>query len=242
MLKRVLTIAGFALLCTPSFARADQLQVFLGSAAFTGVHKDRASDVRNAYVVALPSYALRGTKKRFEALFEDVPPITLRFPHAVYGVRSLSVGYGDAVVRYWLGRGRFAVGIGDSLYVRRNDYGSGSYNGVRSAGARYELLGAFPFAQGRRLLARLAVSPNMHQRFMEWATGARPFYQFGKASLIDGSLQFEEQRGGGHTWVWGIRYLNYAGGNFGPYWDNAQERTGIVTGFAAWGFTVGGTR
>lgn len=224
----------------PGVARADQTQVFIAGTAFTGVHKDADTVLDHAYVLALPSFALRSTHKQIEVLLEDVPGIgPLRY-NTYSGQRKLTVGYGDATLRYWLPGGHIAFGIGDSLYVRQNDYGNGSYDGVRTAGTRYEIAGAVHLARDLRVLARLGLSPTMHQRFMQWITGS-PFhaYEFGKASLVDGSVQLEQTRGGGHTWVWGVRYLNYAGGNFPPFWDHAQERTGVISAFAAWGFSLG---
>jgi hypothetical protein len=239
MLKRVLTLLACLLLCSPAFARADDAQLFIAATAFTGVHRDAQTTLKNAYVLAFPSFALRARHKHLEVLIEDVPPIGPIRQSGLYG-HGVKVGYGDAAATYWMPGGKFAIGIGDSLYVRENDYGNGSFDGVRSAGPRYELVTATPLRLGQRIVARLAVSPAMHQRFMEWVSGGPQFHEFGKASLVDGSLQFEQQRGGGHTWVLGVRYLNYAGGNFPPFWDHAQERTGVVTAVAAWGFTIGG--
>ncbi len=239
MYRRAWIAVCLCALLAPASARADQAQLFLGATAFTGVHKDASSVINNGYVVALPLYALRAERKQFEALVEDAPPMHVALPGATYGVHTVSVGYADAVARYWMLGGRLGVGLGDSLYVHENDYGNGSYAGVRAAGTRYELLGALPLSRGQRVVARFALAPDMHQRFMQWANGLRPFDDFGRASLVDASVQFEMPRGGRHTWVFGARYLNYAGGNYPPYWDHAEDRTGVVAAFAAWGFAFG---
>lgn len=243
MYRRVWALCLFVALLAPGIARADQTQLFIAGTAITGVHKDADTVLKNAYVVALPSFALRSRHKQYELLLEDVPGVGPLKYNTYSGQRKLTVGYGDAVLRYWLPGGHVALGFGDSLYVRQNDYSNGSYDGVRTAGTRYEIVGAIPLTRDLRVLARLDISPSMHQRYMQWIT--RPslhFYEFGKASLVDASMQMEQQRGGGHTWVWGVRYLNYAGGNFPPYWDHAEERTGVVSPFAAWGFSIGSGR
>jgi hypothetical protein len=236
MLKRVLTCAA-VLLCAPGIARADSVQLFVAATAFTGVHKDASTILKDGYVLALPSFALRANHNQLQLQIEDVPPIGPIRQSGLYG-HGVTVGYSDGTIAYRLPGDRLALGIGDTLYVRQNDYGNGSFDGVRSAGTRYEVQAAQPLGLQWRIVARLALSPAMHQRFMQWITVGPKHDEYGRASLVDGALQFERQRGGGHTWVLGVRYLNYAGGEFPPYWDHAQERTGVVTAFAAWGFTV----
>lgn len=241
-MKRLVWALLLLLALVPTAARAASVQVFLGATTFTVAHKDAAQNLRAAAVIAFPLFAVRARSKRWTFFAEDVPPLRAHF-NVRYGVHDLKAGYGDAVLHYWLPGRRIGFGLGESLYVRQSYLGGPYYEGVRAAGIRYEVLGAVPLAHGSRIVARLALAPGMHQRYMDWFVGARftppPYYRFGTASLVDASVRLERPHGSRHTWLYGLRYVNYAGGNFGRYFDSAEERSGLLAAFAAWGFRIG---
>lgn len=218
------------------------VQAFIGGELFTGTHQDAQGAVRDTAVASLPLYAVRARYKRYELLFQDVPaagPIrgVARVPRIPYDVKA---GYGAVALRYWPGSGRFGFGIGDSLYVSQLRLRTHEHIAIRAAGLRYEVMRQFVLNRQNRMLLDLAVSPSMHQRSSAWLDGLNgaSFPVFGTGSLVDAALLFETARGAGHTWVYGVRYLNYAGGNHYRT-DWLKERTGVLAGFAAWGFTVG---
>ena len=232
------------LLLMPGIARADQVQVFLGTAAFTGKEQTSHGSIGNAAVAAFPMYAVRARHNQFELLFENVPPIGPIPNNASDGVYRVKVGYSDATLRYFFHGGRFALGIGDSLYVQENLNVSQLHHTDRAVGTRYEVLDIIPLTRKMQLTADLALSPSMHQRAGGWIDGfyipIRP--AFGTGSLVDASLQLEVPRGAGHSWIYGVRYLNFAAGNHRPFYDGLTDRTGVVAAFAAWGFSLGSGR
>jgi hypothetical protein len=230
----------------PACARARTpiiVRGFLGGEVFTGGHQDTDGAVRGAAVAAIPLYALRAGYKRYELLLEDVPapgPIggKSRFAGTSYEVKA---GYGAGVLRYWLPAGGIGFGIGDSLYVSQRHVFGHVHVAERAAGLRYEILDRTQISRGTQMQIAAAISPSMHQRSTFWidnahALGARPAY--GTGSLVDASVQFETRHGSRHSWVYGLRYINYAGGTYYRY-DSLKDRTGIIGGFAAWGFTIG---
>lgn len=242
---KIRVCAGLAafLLLVPGIARADQVQVFLGTAAFTGKQQSIRGSIKDAAVAAFPMYALRAQHKQFELFLENVPPIG-PVPNASGGGYRVKVGYSDAMLRYYVHGGKFAVGIGDSLYVEENAVVPQIHHTSRAAGTRYEVLETVPLARGMRLTADLALSPNMHQREGEWFDGlhVRMSQAFGTGSLVDASLQLEVPRGAGHRWIYGVRYLDFTAGNHRLFYDALTDRTGVVAGFAAWGFSLGSGR
>lgn len=218
------------------------VQAFVGGELFTGAHQDAQGAVRNTAVASLPFYAVRASYKRYELMLQDVPdagPIrgAARVPGMPYDVKA---GYGAAMLRYWPGGGGFGFGVGDSLYVSQLRLRTHFHIATRAAGLRYEVLRRFVLGRRSRMLLDLAVSPSMHQRSSAWLDGLSGLSipAFGSGSLVDAALQFETARGAGHAWVYGVRYLNYAGGNHYRF-DWLKERTGVLAGFAAWGFTIG---
>ncbi|HET9095523.1 MAG TPA: hypothetical protein VFN37_02580 [Candidatus Baltobacteraceae bacterium] len=219
------------------------VRAFLGGEVFTGAHQDADGSVRGAAVASLPLYALRAAYKQYELLLEGVPAVgpirgRSRFARAPYDVKA---GYGAGVLRYWLPKGGIGLGIGDSLYVSQRHVFGHVHVAERAAGLRYEILDRMQISRGTQMQIAAAISPSMHQRGTFWVDDARAFGArpgFGTGSLVDASVQFETLHGSRHSWVYGVRYLNYAGGTYYRY-DGLKDRTGIIGGFAAWGFRIG---
>ena len=220
-----------------------QLQAFVGGELFTGAHQDFDGAVRGTTVASVPLYALRARHNQYELMLQDVPPVgpipgAARFPGSKYNVKA---GYGAVSLRYWERAGGFGFGIGDSLYVSRRHAFAHTYIATRAAGLRYEILHRSRVTPNTQMLAVFAFSPSMHQRGGFWYDDIHSFGgypSFGMASLVDASLQFETAQGQRHAWVYGLRYLNYAGGNYYKF-DRLKDRTGVIGGFAAWGFPLG---
>lgn len=218
------------------------VQAFVGGDLFTGVHQDYVGSVRHTVVAALPLYALRASHNRYELQLEDVPAIGPVRGAPQRGVRAYSVkaGYGDAMLRYWLPAGGVGFGIGDALYVSQERFGSHTNQAVRAAGLRYEMLRRMSLGRSTQMIVALAIAPSMHQRSTYWFDNLHGpgGFGFGVGSLVDARLQFETAYGPRHRWVYGVRYLNYAGGRYFRF-DPLEDRSGIIAGFAAWGFPVG---
>lgn len=218
------------------------VQAFVGGEVFTGAHQDARGSIRETAVASIPLYAVRARYKHYELMFQDVPAVgpirgVYRVPGISYDVKA---GYGAVALRYWPGAGGFGFGVGDSLYVSQSRIRTHTHIALRAAGLRYELLRQFVLNRQSRMLLSLALSPSMHQRSSLWLDGvdtmSRP--AFGTGSLVDAAVQIETAHGARHAWVYGVRYLNYAGGDHFRF-DGVKERTGVLAGFGAWGFTIG---
>jgi hypothetical protein len=226
--------------CTPRVSKVD-IEAFFGAQAFAGKHVDTVGDVRDR-VVALPSLTLRARRNHYELLLEDmaaIGPISGTLHYHVpfkYNVRS---GYADMALRYWEPSNCCGVGIGQSLYVDRLHYGN-EYRAIRAAGMRYETFATLPLDARHSVALDFAFSPSMHERASYWLDNAYSIISpsFGVGSLVDASLQFETRNGASHSWIYGLRYLNYAGGMYRRR-DPLAEHTGMLTGFAAWGLRLG---
>jgi hypothetical protein len=216
---------------------------FVGGELFTGAHQDSYGAVRDTAVASIPLYALRGRYRQYELLLEDVPvpgPISgkpVPFSGSAYTVKA---GYGAGVLRYWLRAGGTGFGVGDSLYVSQQHVSHHERIAERAAGLRYEVLQRVALVGGTQMQVALAISPSMHQRSTFWFDdfrGAGFSPSFGVGSLVDASLQFETDHGPRHSWVYGLRYINYAGGAYRRY-DRMKDRTGVIGAFAAWGLPL----
>jgi hypothetical protein len=216
---------------------------FVGGELFTGAHQDVDGQVRNTAVASIPLYALRGRYKQYELLFEDVPapgPIAGKpapFLNSKYDVKA---GYGAGELRYWLPAGGVGFAVGDSLYVSERRFAEHIHVAERAVGLRYEMLERTQLGHGTQMELAVAISPSMHQRSGFWFDNIHSSGEnlgFGTGSLVDASLQFETQHGTRHSWVYGLRYMNYAGGKYYRY-DGMKDRTGVIGAFAAWGFPL----
>lgn len=222
----------------PIIARA-----FVGGEFFTGVHQDTDGEVRQTAVASIPLYALRGSYKQYELLFEDVPapgPIAGKPASFLRSKYDVKAGYGAGVLRYWLPAGGVGFGIGDSLYVSERHYLTHVHIAERAVGLRYEMLDRVHLGRGTQMELAVALSPSMHQRTGFWLDNLHLSGQtsaFGTGSLVDASLQFETMHGPRHSWVYGVRYMNYAGGKYSRF-DGLKDRTGVIGAFAAWGFPL----
>lgn len=229
----------------PCLSRASlpDIDFFAGANLSSASHSD-ASGIASRAAHALPQIALRARRGPYEMFFDDVPwaaSMSGTVPHTRRVPFDLHAAYADGGLRYWMRDGHTAFGVGDALYFSRSRTGRGPVRALRAAGLRYEAVEAVPFGLGRRLVFDLAVAPRMHQRTTEWAPGYAIAFspQYGTGSLVDASLSFEATAGSRHTWVYGLRYLNYAGGVHGPPFDYLKERTSIVSPFAQWGTRLG---
>lgn len=172
---------------------------------------------------SMPLLAVRARRGAYELFAEGAP-----------GVRA----FAGAGARYWL-RSGLGFGVGDALYTSRAHGTRQIEFAVRAAGLRYELLQRFGLPGGGVLLD-VAAAPRMHQRTTAWVDTLNGSFtpQFTTGALVDASASFETREHRGHTWIYGLRYLNYTGGGQMRF-NRLKERTGLLSAFAAWGFTVG---
>lgn len=221
------------------------VEAFVGAQIGTASH--RAGLLRpNDGGITTPVFALRARRDRYELFAQGTPAVhafsgTLRAasPQVTY---SVAVGYATAGARYWLPSGKAGFGVGDALYDSRSSLSDGVQLAVRAAGLRYEALRTFALPSGAEVMLDAGVAPRMHERSTNWINGlnSSPYPSFGTGSLVDASATFETGERAGHRWMYGVRYLNYAGGSGKPRpFDFLKERAGLFTAFAAWGFTVG---
>jgi 2-polyprenyl-6-methoxyphenol hydroxylase-like FAD-dependent oxidoreductase len=176
----------------------------------------------------LPSAYSNGT---FEITGESLFPLgSIPIGNAGSGIQSANLSYADATARYWFRPGRWAIGVGETLWNQQTKYlntvAPVELDASRGAGVRYELVNEMPMGVGSiRLVA--AADPRIHAR-LSWTFQPpivrRPVSE--QESQIDVSASYLRPLGRRWTIDSGLRYLNLAA----KYDDGAFAGANHVTG------------
>ena len=208
----------------PAFADTGQTSAGLDVIFVHGQHAERTGSVETPLVPA-PILRVSHRTGRVELIVEAIPPLgTYPIHDNVLGMQDIALSYGEGDLRYWNRSGRFALGIGETLYNQRTHYVNfsspqltlGEYDASRVTGAQYEAVERVPIRPNDVLEATLQINPSLHGRltWTEYSTSASGTHSFDigpgweSGSQAEAALQLEHRTG---PWVfrYGLRYLNY---------------------------------
>jgi hypothetical protein len=214
----VLAGALFAFAATPVLADPSSTTIGLTLDPIVGGVHDSFNDTIHLPPIPVPLLEASHRFSNFEILGYGLPAlVAIPYTNAVQGSVALRLSIFDATFRVWDPSGRFAVGVGETIYNQTTHYATadvfaasgGERQYSRIAGAHYEVAVRFPFRAGS-LETSLRYAPVLlGTQVSTYEDGTASRFDPERGEQIDGNVRYVHHIGKHMDAVLGVRYVNF---------------------------------
>ncbi len=175
------------------------------------LHRETGENASATTLAPLLTFDVR--EGRFQIVAEGLPPVTVSHSSVTSGLESTNIAYDYGTLRYWFAPGRWAFGVGETVWNQRSKYlntiAPVEFDSSRGAGPRYELVNSIPIAKGSVQIS-LATNPRMHAQLS--STFEPPDIYAPRVSeqesQVDAAISYVRQVAPRWRIEEGIRYIN----------------------------------
>jgi hypothetical protein len=214
-----LTVAAFVAAIAPALAEPPVATLGITLDPIVGGIHDSFNDQIKLPPIPVP--LLEGSYRfsNFEVLGYGLPPtIAIPYTDAIQGPTRLRLTILDATFRVWDNGGRFAVGVGETIYNQTTHYAQSHFFGVaggerqysRLVGAHYEVAARFPFKAGTLETSFRYAPVMLGTQVSTYEDGVTPTrFDPERGEQIDGNIRYVHHISRHADAVLGLRYVNF---------------------------------
>jgi hypothetical protein len=233
-LALLVSAAAPALADPPSADLGITLNPILG-----GIH-DSFDDTIHLPPIPVPLIEGSARISNFEITGYGLPPtVAIPYSNAIQGSVSLRLTILDGTFRVWDPRGRFAVGVGETIYNQTTHYATadsfatsgGERQYSRIAGAHYEIATRLPFRAGTIETSLRYAPVLLGTQVTTYEDGTQSRFDPERGEQIDANVRYVHHVGPHMDAILGVRYVNFTASYDVPSHPLSDRNAAVLPSF-----------